>query len=138
MNKVYKKSYKIFVLWLIMLIVSMVSFGILNYYVSLRVNILYLIVSTMLTILFAIIYKTENIYWINGIDFEYSSKLTSQDRKSIALKYLKLFGLINIMLLVYSILGFIFSIPWIIDTIIFALLMLGGAIYTIKFQRSDF
>ena len=57
----------------------------------------------LLVLLMYIIYRTEAVYWINGVEFEQAKEAGSERRKQYALRHLERFGWVALLYLLYSI-----------------------------------
>ena len=140
MDENYKKSYRGFVLWLVLFfavhifgaepLMSMVEE---NYsvYASLSVTLLFLDALTY------IIYKTEYIYWYNGMSYDTARKASSGARKEYAYRHLIKFVYASIMWFVYGILKSLTGIKLWVDIIIFCALIIGAALSTMGIKLSE-
>lgn len=131
----YKRSYKGFVIWVILFLAVMIgSIFIPLTDIEMHLRIDTNICTIMITLLTFIIYKTQNIYWFNGIEYEEALKAGESRRKAYAFKHFKYFSVLSIIVLVFSIIMYITSqSPW-IDFIIGMLGLIITAISTIKIK----
>ncbi|MBE6037840.1 MAG: hypothetical protein E7218_01385 [Anaerofustis stercorihominis] len=140
MDENYKKSYKGFVLWLVLFfavhifgaepLISMVEE---NYsvYASLSLTLIFLDILTY------VIYKTEYIYWYNGMSYDTARKASSGARKEYAHRHLIKFVYASIMWLFYGILKSLTGIKLWVDVLVFCALIIGAALSTITVRLED-
>ena len=111
-----KKSYKGFIIWLIgfcAICFGVVFLPIKDYHMIVRViNNISTIGVALLTF---IVYKTEFIYWYNGISYEEALQVGKDRRKVYAWKLFRLFGLFALVFLGFSIIAQILNISSWID-----------------------
>ena len=81
-----------------------------------------------------IIYVTENIYWINGLEYEKALLAGSERRKKFALQHLKRMGAATIFGLVLSGVSFIFGWNLWITYIVVVIIFVGVTISTINIE----
>ncbi len=141
MEKKYRaKSYKLLIMWIIGVLVLMISASIIaekyfsEFSTSVIAKIFLLLTLIVLLILFYIIYKTENIYWINGTSYEAAKSATSERRKKFAIIHLRIFFKATAIYSVYCIIGILVNTSVIIDTIIFLILTITAAVRTIPIK----
>ena len=87
-----------------------------------------------ISILTYIIYKTQNIYWYNGIDYNEALKISPEQRKLYALKHFKRFLTLSVIILMFSIIMHITSQNSWIDFVVGMLGLIITAISTIKIK----
>ena len=131
----YKKSYKGLIIWIILFFAIMVGIG----FLPLSDSELYLRITTnvctiSISILTYIIYKTQNIYWYNGIDYNEALKISPEQRKLYALKHFKRFLTLSVIILMFSIIMHITSQNSWIDFVVGMLGLIITAISTIKIK----
>ena len=88
----YKKSYKGLVLWMIGFLAVM--FGICFVPTEdeqVMMRLVMLLMAWSITGLMFIIWRTEQIYWINGITYEAAEAAGSEKRKEFAWRHLRIF-----------------------------------------------
>lgn len=133
--KDYKKSYKGLIIYLMAFFAVLIIVGILSVWKNFMPALI--IVNTMtvgITGLMYVIYKTENVYWINGIDYEKALLASSERRKDFALRHLKRMGKAAIFGLVISGMSLIFEWnSWIVYVIVI-ITFIGSAISTMNFK----
>ena len=131
----YKKSYKGLIICIILFFVIMIGIV----FLPLSDSGLYLRITTnvcmiSLSVLTFIIYKTQYIYWYNGIEYAEALKLSPEKRKSFALKYFKRFFILSVIIFLFSIVMHITSQNSWIDFIVAMLGLIIIAISTIKIK----
>lgn len=135
-----KKSYKLFVAWLISYISTLI--------LSVRImdniwtgeegpysaKVTGVVTLMMLCILFVVIYKTEKIYWINGISYKEALKATSTQRKIFAKRHLERFLLATAVYVIYCSLSLIMVTNIVSDTCVLVFAILVAALSTIPIK----
>lgn len=100
----YKNSYKGFILWLISFLVL---FFIIPFLPISNIALITRIALNFMTLYIAllsyIIYKTEYIYWYNGISYKQALEAGSKRRKLYAYQHFYLFGRFAVFFLAFSI-----------------------------------
>ncbi len=141
MGKEYiTKSYRLFIMWAVGFLALLIAVSILasTYFsevtIAIIVKIILLLTLLSIFILFYIIYKTENIYWINGTNYEEAKAATSESRKKFAMAHLKVFLKATAIYGAYCIIGTIIDTSAVIDTVIFLTLSIGAAIKTMPIK----
>ena len=121
-----KKSYKGFVIWLVFFCLTMIPVVFVDH-VTLSIRLCVNICLLDILILLYMIYKTENVYWYSGIDYEDAVSAGSERRKLYAKKHVTSFLFLTVLFVVYSLLAQFFNINWWIDCIVF----MGALIFTV-------
>lgn len=131
----YKKSYKLFILWIIGTIITSFLPAFLH---EMKLQIMLAIVDNILTIdiflLTLIIYLTESVYWYNGTTFEQARDAGSKRRKAFAAAHMKRFGIFALAYLVYSILSILIGLPSALDVVVVVIGIVVVAISTINIK----
>ena len=99
----YRKSYKGFVAGLIIFLALMVGIILLpaeNEYLPMRLTML-LVVWYMAALSFHV-WRTEQIYWYNGTDFEAAEAAGSERRKAFAWRHFRVFGVFALIMTALS------------------------------------
>ena len=108
----YKKSYKGFVLWMVLFIASLFGCA---FVPTKDANLMTLLVDNVMTIgmaiLTGIIYKNEKIYWYTGLSYEDAKQASSRQRKKYAMQHFKRFGIFAGIYLAYWIMAYFFAMP---------------------------
>lgn len=121
---VYEKSYKELVLFLSGMLVALLGLGIAfaiwkpEHGARLTINLCTLFVA----LLMFVIWRTEKIYWINGVDFERAKEAGSERRKAFALRYLKRFAWFSLFGMLVSVSFALLGLHQMID---FSLISVG-------------
>ena len=136
MGNEYKKSYRGFVVFLISFLLSMFGGAIVTsmYIPDHTSRIVINLVCIGMALLTFIIYKTEKIYWYNGIEFEDAEKAGSERRKAYAKSHMKLFGIYAACMLVFSICMALLSVTQWVDFAVGAIGICVVAICTVKIK----
>ena len=136
MNQPYqKKSYKLFVLWLILLFVVLLAVsyfevGLDSIGAGKAVGIT---LCLLLDFLFVLIFFTESIYWINGVTYEEAEQAEPEARKRYAFRHLKVFLVATAVYLFYCfVLSPCFSLGIISDSLMAGAVICIAALFTIK------
>lgn len=135
-----KKSYKLFILWIVFLFVLLMAGGYLisefypNISSSILVKVEIMLINIALLVLFYIMYKTESIYWINGMSYNNAKSMSSEKRKKYAWEHLIMFLQGSIISLIYCIISYFINIPAPIDIIILTIVIIVSAIRTIPIK----
>lgn len=118
MEENYKKSYALFILWIILYCAMMTLVCFIP--VGAEAMIKFLGVSLMvgLDLLFLLIYKTEYIYWINGVSYEEAKEAGSEQRKEYARRILKLFLIATLCFIGYVAVGLYIGTSTALDTFV--------------------
>lgn len=127
-----KKSYKGFIYWLIGFVVA--TFGCAFFPMSdgsLATRVVLNVTALAVAILAFIIYKTEFVYWYNGVSYEAAVKAGSQRRKTYGWEHFKRFGIFAGGYLIFSVVahGCGWSLWW--DILIATVGLVAVAVSTI-------
>lgn len=118
-----KKSYMGFVLWMIGFTAAVMAVCLLPIEdKELLVRIVNNLCTVGIEVLMILIYKTEKVFWINGISFEEAVAAGSDRRRAYARRYVKLFGIMTAASFLYSFIAQLLHLPWGIDV---ALIIVG-------------
>ena len=130
-----KKSYKGFLLWMLIFVVTMLGCALLPIEESAVLTRIVMNVCVLNIVLLAfIIYKTEYVYWYNGTEYKQAVEAGSERRKAFAKKHLKRFGVFAVLYLAYSVVAQLSQVPYGVDIAIASVGMVVVAISTIKFK----
>ncbi|MGN0514899.1 MAG: hypothetical protein ACI4GD_11525 [Lachnospiraceae bacterium] len=131
----YKKSYKGFVIWMVLFIICMFACA---FVPTEDGNLITLLIDNIMTIGMALltwlIYKNEKIYWYTGLSYEDAKKAGSEQRKEYAMKHFKRFGIFAGIYLVYSIIALLFDIPIGVSITIVLIGLVGAALSTMNIK----
>ena len=130
-----KKSYKGFIVWLLVFVVSIFVCAFLPIDDgALITRILLNACMLELTLLTYIIYKTGYVYWYTGVNYEDAVNAGEIRRKEYGLAHFKLFWSFNLLFIGYSILSHLVNPYFWIDMIVLGIGVVVIAIRTMKFQ----
>ena len=105
-----KKSYKGYIVWMILFCVGMVLMMIVDLKnLKLFSLILGNYMLMMITLLTGMIYKNECIYWYSGVSYQEAIEATSMSRKKYAYKHFIRFFITCLLYLFYSIIAYFLS-----------------------------
>ena len=130
-----KKSYKGLGLWMLGFVAVVLSVALipeLDYKIATRLVLNSTSISV--SVLAYIIYKTEYIYWYNGVSYEQANKTESRIRKSYAYAHVVVFAKFSLFMAVFSVIMHLMnkSIAW--DIIVCTIGLIVAAISTIKIK----
>ena len=131
----YKKSYKGFVLFLLAYIALMCAPVLLpgeDYALMTRLCLNATIIGV--AGLMAIIWRTEQVYWINGVTFEQARDAGSERRRAFALAHLVRIGYAAAGYALFSIIAQACGISWWFDLIVWCVALFGAAISTMNIK----
>lgn len=130
-----KKSYKGFLLWMLVFVVTMFGCALLPIENGAILTRIVMNVCVLNIVLLAfIIYKTEYVYWYNGTEYKQAVEAGSERRKEFAKKHLKRFGIFALLYLVYSVVAQLVQMSYGVDIAVATVGMVVVAISTIKFE----
>ena len=102
--------------------------------VGLIVRLLNNIMTIGIVILMFMIYKTEKVFWINGVSYEDAVEAGSERRRAYAMRYLKRFGIFAAGIFLYSFIAQMLQIPYGIDIAIGFVGIVACAFSTMRFK----
>ena len=115
-NMELKKSYKGFLLWMLVFVVTMFGCSLLPIENGAILTRMVMNVCVLNIVLLAfIIYKTEYVYWYNGTEYEQAVEAGSERRKEFAWKHLMRFGIFALIYLAISMVAQLVDIPYGVD-----------------------
>lgn len=85
-------------------------------------------------VLMFMIYKTEKIFWINGVSYQEALEAGSDRRRAYALKYVKRFGILTVGTLLFSLLAQLLRLNILIDILVFVAGIMVCAFSTMKWK----
>ena len=89
----YKKSYKGFVVWLLVFLAGVAAICFLPVKdENVLMRLIMLLMSWYMAALALYVWRTEQIYWYNGTPFEEAEKAGSERRKEFAWRHFRIFG----------------------------------------------
>ena len=130
-----KKSYKGYIVWMILFCVGMVLMMIVDFKnLKLFSLILGNYMFITLSLLTGMIYKNEAIYWYTGISYQEACAVTSKQRKEYAYKHFIRFLMVCLGYLFYSMIAYFLSFSFGMSIIICCLLMTVCALSTVSIK----
>lgn len=130
-----KKSYKGFLIWIILFCILSVGACLLPIKDSqIMARIVNNICSFGITGLTFLIYKTENVYWYNGTSYEEAQEAGSERRKRFAWKHFKRFGLFSLVFFLFTVIAQIVQLRIWIDVVTLTVGLVAVAVSTIRFK----
>ncbi|MBQ4282381.1 MAG: hypothetical protein IJB96_00445 [Lachnospira sp.] len=125
-----KKSYKGFVLWMAGYVIAMFACAFLPVDSHLMSKIVINVCVAGIAVLALIIYKTEYIYWYNGVEYKDAVEAGSERRSVYALAHFKRFGLFAVLFLIYTVASYFFAFHIMVDVLIATIGLVSVAIST--------
>ena len=114
--RMYRKSYRGFVIWLIVFLVLIFAICFLPVE---NAAIITRLITNLCTLGMAhltwLIWRTESVYWYNGVSFEDAAKAGAERRKAYALRHFRLFGGYALVALVVTAAAQMLHLPWWVD-----------------------
>ena len=92
------------------------------------------LVNLWVALLALVIYKTECIYWYNGVSYEDAENAGSERRKAYAMQHLRRFGIYAGAFVLYSLVSCIVGFHIAIDFIIAGIGIVSVAVSTIRIK----
>lgn len=129
-----KKSYKGFVFWMIGYILVMLAMAFLPVDAELAMRICLNVCIMAVALLTYIIYRTEYVYWYNGVSYEDAVKAGSLRRREYAGKVFKRFSIGSDICLVYSLFAQTMGYNQLIDVAVFMVVIVAVAISTVGME----
>ena len=130
-----KKSYKGFIIWLIAMCVAIFGCVLIPTDDAALVTRIVMNTSTIsLAVLTWIVYKTENVYWYNGISYEEARKASSDRRKLYAWTHCRRFGMFALVYLLISVAAHMLQVSFWLDIVIGTVGLIVAALGTIKIK----
>lgn len=138
MDHEYKaKSYKLLTLFMVGFVASLILLVMVASKLSLGTAAMRgvsLLLVIFMPILMYVIYKTERIYWINGVTYEEAKSATSEQRRKYAMAHLKIFTITGIICVTFSIICLLANINSFVDFIFCILMVPVAGIRTIPIK----
>ncbi len=137
MEEKLKKTYKGFVGWMIFffageILFSMTAMKFVDENFTVFASFSFTLV--LLDILTYIIYKTEYIYWYNGMPYDTAAKASSEERKNYAHEHMMRFLYGTFAWAVYGMAKCFFEISLWVDILAFMVIIITTAVSTIKIK----
>ena len=133
--KEYKKSYKGFIIFITLHFLTLISASLLSIWKDfLPLLLIANIITVGMSVLMYIMYVTEKVYWMNGIEYEKALLAGSERRKEYALKHFKTLGKAAIFGLILTIMSVIFNWNQLIVFPIILITFIIACISTVRFK----
>lgn len=132
----YRKSYRGLVLWLLGYLVAVLLPLLLpkGTDAGLVMRLVFNLTSAAIAALMWIIWRTESVYWINGVTFEQARDAGSEHRRAFAAAHLKRFGLFALGYAAFSALTQLRGCSLVIDIAVFTVGISAVAISTVRIK----
>lgn len=133
--KDYKKSYKGFIIFILLHFSTLIGASLLSIWKDfLPLLLIANIITVGMSILMYIMYVSEKIYWMNGIEYEKALLAGSKRRKEYAIKHFKTLGKATLFGLILTILSGIFNWSQFIIFPIILITFIIACISTVRFK----
>lgn len=130
-----KKSYRGFVLWMLGFIAGMVLIILLGTEdAALMTRVLLCFTAADVALLAFHVWRTEQVYWYNGTEYEAAVKAGSERRKAFARKHFRIFGWYALVQVIFCCLMHLIGAPWWIDIIVFCVGLCAAAFSTMPIK----
>ncbi|MCM1189865.1 MAG: hypothetical protein NC541_11290 [bacterium] len=129
------KSYRGFIIWMIAFTAGMVGLSLLPIKdAHLTARICHVACAAGIEALTLVIYKTEKIFWYNGVSYQEAVEAGSDRRRAYALKYVKRFGILTAGILVFSFIAQLLRLNVAFDTAAMVIGLVVCALSTVKLK----
>ena len=129
-----KKSYKGFVIWLLVYTAGCILPVFLPLNGETVTKLILLYTAAMMALLAYIVYKTDSIYWYNGVAFEEAEAAGYERRSEYAYKHLVVFGWFAAIYTAYTAISLYLNINIFIDSMILTISLIVAAVFTMKIK----
>lgn len=130
----YRKTYTGFILWMIVFVIAMLAICFLPVEDE---AVLTRLLQNLCTISIAQltwwIWRTERVYWYNGVTFEEAEKAGSERRKEYAFRHFRLFGGYALAALAVTMAAYLARLPWWVDFTVVTIGLIAAALRTMKY-----
>lgn len=131
----YRKRYKGFVIWLVVFLVLIFAICFVPVEdAAITTRLITNLCTLGIAHLTWLIWRTEQIYWYNGISFEEAEQAGSERRKAYALRHFRLFGLYALAALVVTVAAHLVHLPWWMDFTIVCGGLIAAALRTLTYK----
>lgn len=131
----YRKTYAGFILWLAGLIAAMAAallFG--SGDVALFMRLLQNLCTGSLALLSRMVWRSECVYWYNGVSYEEAEKAGSERRRAYAWKHFRLLGLYALAALLLTLSASLIGLSFWIDFLLITLGLMAAALWTLRYK----
>ena len=130
-----KKSYRGFVLLMLLFVAGMVAVILLPVEDGGALTRLLLgWTSLFVALMTFVIWRTEQVYWYNGTEYEAAVEAGSKRRRAFAWRHFRVFGWYALGYIAFSCAMHLTGVPWWIDIIVFGVGLCAAAVSTVSFK----
>lgn len=130
-----KKSYRGFAWWMLGFVAGMLAISFLPLDdAGLIMRVLLSFTAVYVALLAYIIWRTEQVYWYNGTEYEAAVAAGSERRKAFAWRHFRIFGWYALGQVIFSFVMHLTAMPWWIDIIAFGVGLCTAAFSTIPIK----
>lgn len=130
-----KKSYRGFVLWMLGFVAGMVAIAFVPLEdAGLLTRVLLCFTAVDVALLAFIVWRTEQVYWYNGTEYEAAVAAGSERRKAFAWRHFRIFGWYALGQAVFCCVMHLLGLPWWIDIIVFCVGLCAAAFATVPIK----
>jgi len=132
----YRKTYTGFIVWFILYLLVGVgsAFVLPNFDEASYTRLLMNLTTIAMAILTFIIWRTEYVYWYNGVSYEDAEKAGSERRRRYGYFHFQLFLKVALAGLAYTALSILAGFPWWLDLPVFGVGLITAAFWTMKYK----
>ncbi|MBR4080258.1 MAG: hypothetical protein IKK21_00560 [Clostridia bacterium] len=130
-----KKSYRGFVLWMLGFVAGMAAIILLGTAdAALMTRVLLCFTAADVALLAFIVWRTEQIYWYNGTEYEEAVKAGRERRRTFAWRHFRTFGGYALGQIIFCGVMHLLGLPWWIDIIVFCVGLCSAAFSTMRIR----
>lgn len=134
-NVEYKKSYQGIIWWIVLFFLLLAALVFLPFEDGdLLLRITLNVSGFLIVLLFLMIYLTEAVYWINGVEYEQAKEAGKERRKRFAVRHLKRVGYFALLYLLYSVAAQLAGFGIGLDVALWTVGMIIAAVSTIPIK----
>lgn len=131
----YRKSYTGLVIWLILFIAATLGASLLPAEdPAVPIRVLMNICTGGIALLAWIVWRSECVYWYNGVSFEQAENAGSERRRDYAFRHFWLFGVYALAALGFTLAGYLAGWPWWVDMTVISIGLIAAALYTTRYK----
>lgn len=130
-----KKSYRGLVWWMLGFVAGMMAIAFLPLEdAGLILRVLLSFTAADVALLAYIVWRTEQVYWYNGTEYEAAVAAGSERRKAFAWRHFRIFGWYALAQVIISLVMHLTGLPWWIDIIVFCVGLCTAAFSTMPIK----
>ncbi|MBQ3484514.1 MAG: hypothetical protein IJA77_03295 [Clostridia bacterium] len=130
-----KKSYRGLVWWMLGFVAGMLAIAFLPLEdAGLIMRVLLSFTAADVALLAYIVWRTEQVYWYNGTEYEEAVAAGSERRKAFAWRHFRIFGWYAVAQVIFSVGMHLTGLPWWIDIIVFCVGLCTAAFSTMPIK----